>query len=62
MGGITISDVDMMCGLEIHVQLETESKLFVNVKLIIKKLHNSNICPICLNQPGANLTQQMKKL
>ncbi|MBR2857632.1 hypothetical protein IKE96_00160, partial [bacterium] len=21
-------DVDMMCGLEIHVQLETESKLF----------------------------------
>ena len=47
MGGIIISDdVDMMCGLEIHVQLETESKLFCDCP-------TTNICPVCLNQPGA---------
>ena len=43
MGGIIISDdVDMMCGLEIHVQLETESKLFcdcpTNLILQMRKL------------------------
>ncbi len=54
MGGITISDVDMMCGLEIHVQLETESKLFCECKTNYKEAPaNTNICPICLNQPGA---------
>ena len=44
----------MMCGLEIHVQLETESKLFCECKTNYKEAPaNSNICPICLNQPGA---------
>jgi aspartyl-tRNA(Asn)/glutamyl-tRNA(Gln) amidotransferase subunit B len=43
-----------MCGLEIHVQLETESKLFCECKTNYKEAPaNSNICPICLNQPGA---------
>jgi aspartyl-tRNA(Asn)/glutamyl-tRNA(Gln) amidotransferase subunit B len=44
----------MKCGLEIHVQLETDSKLFCTCRTNYKEAHaNSNICPVCLNQPGA---------
>lgn len=44
----------MMCGLEIHVQLETESKLFCDCPTNFNDAPiNQNICPICLNQPGA---------
>ena len=44
----------MKCGLEIHVQLETKSKLFCNCPTNYKEAPaNTNICPVCLNQPGA---------
>lgn len=44
----------MMCGLEIHVQLETESKLFCDCPTNYQDAPaNTNICPVCLNQPGA---------
>ena len=44
----------MMCGLEIHVQLETESKLFCDCPTNYQEAPiNTNICPVCLNQPGA---------
>jgi aspartyl-tRNA(Asn)/glutamyl-tRNA(Gln) amidotransferase subunit B len=44
----------MMCGLEIHVQLDTNSKLFCNCHTNYQEVEpNTNICPVCLNQPGA---------
>lgn len=44
----------MMCGLEIHVQLETDSKLFCDCPTNYKEAPaNTNVCPVCLNQPGA---------
>ncbi len=44
----------MKCGLEIHVQLETDSKLFCTCRTDYKDAPtNSNICCVCLNQPGA---------
>lgn len=44
----------MKCGLEIHVQLETDSKLFCNCHTNYQDAPaNSNICFVCLNQPGA---------
>lgn len=44
----------MKCGLEIHVQLETDSKLFCTCHTNYKDAPtNTNICPVCLNQPGA---------
>jgi aspartyl-tRNA(Asn)/glutamyl-tRNA(Gln) amidotransferase subunit B len=57
-GGVKISsiesDVDMMCGLEIHVQLNTNSKLFCDCRTNYQSVPpNTNICPVCLNQPGA---------
>lgn len=44
----------MKCGLEIHVQLETESKLFCECQTNYQDAPaNTNICFVCLNQPGA---------
>jgi aspartyl-tRNA(Asn)/glutamyl-tRNA(Gln) amidotransferase subunit B len=44
----------MKCGLEIHVQLETESKLFCTCHTNYQEADpNTNICFVCLNQPGA---------
>lgn len=44
----------MKCGLEIHVQLETDSKLFCTCRTNYQDAPaNTNICFVCLNQPGA---------
>ncbi|MBM4240998.1 MAG: Asp-tRNA(Asn)/Glu-tRNA(Gln) amidotransferase subunit GatB [Euryarchaeota archaeon] len=44
----------MKCGLEIHVQLETDSKLFCDCHTNYQEAPpNTNICYVCLNQPGA---------
>jgi aspartyl-tRNA(Asn)/glutamyl-tRNA(Gln) amidotransferase subunit B len=44
----------MKCGLEIHVQLETDSKLFCDCHTNYQDAPaNTNICHVCLNQPGA---------
>ena len=52
----------MKCGLEIHVQLETDSKLFCTCRTNYKEAEaNSNICPVCLNQPGAKPYPPNKK-
>ena len=52
IGGIIITD--MMCGLEIHVQLNTNSKLFCSCPTNYQSApNNTNICHVCLNQPGA---------
>lgn len=46
--------MDMKCGLEIHVQLKTDSKLFCDCNTDYQDApSNTNICPVCLNQPGA---------
>ena len=52
----------MMCGLEIHVQLETDSKLFCGCPTNYQDAPaNTNICPVCLNQPGAKPYPTNKK-
>jgi len=44
----------MKCGLEIHVQLDTNSKLFCDCRTNYQEAApNHNICFVCLNQPGA---------
>ncbi len=44
----------MKCGLEIHVQLDTYSKLFCDCRTNYQEAPpNTNICFVCLNQPGA---------
>src|ERR1035437_10084468 len=39
-------------GLEVHAQLLTNSKIFCNCSAKFGNEPNTNICPICLGQPG----------
>ena len=44
----------VMIGLEVHVQLATESKLFCSDSTSIKERDaNENTCPVCLGFPGS---------
>ena len=42
-----------MIGLEIHVQLDTESKMFCGCRAEFGAPPNTNVCPVCLGLPGA---------
>ncbi|MFB6074612.1 MAG: Asp-tRNA(Asn)/Glu-tRNA(Gln) amidotransferase subunit GatB [Haloarculaceae archaeon] len=40
-------------GLEVHVQLETETKIFCDCSTAASDEPNTNTCPVCLGLPGA---------
>ena len=44
---------ETVIGLEIHVQLKTASKMFCGCQAGEGSEPNTNICPVCLGQPGA---------
>jgi aspartyl-tRNA(Asn)/glutamyl-tRNA(Gln) amidotransferase subunit B len=44
---------EMVVGLEVHVQLSTETKLFCNCLTDFGAPPNANTCPVCLALPGA---------
>ena len=41
-----------MVGLEIHVQLKTQSKIFCSCPTSYGEEPNTNVCPVCLGHPG----------
>jgi aspartyl-tRNA(Asn)/glutamyl-tRNA(Gln) amidotransferase subunit B len=43
---------DTTIGLEVHVQLNTESKIFCSCSTQFESPPNHNICPVCSGQPG----------
>jgi aspartyl-tRNA(Asn)/glutamyl-tRNA(Gln) amidotransferase subunit B len=44
---------ELIMGLEVHVQLNTITKLFCGCKTSFGEKPNSNTCPVCIGLPGA---------
>lgn len=44
---------EMVCGLEVHAQLATRTKLFCGCSYEFGAPPNSRVCPVCTGQPGA---------
>jgi aspartyl-tRNA(Asn)/glutamyl-tRNA(Gln) amidotransferase subunit B len=48
-----VSDYEPVIGLEIHVQLDTRTKMFCSCALSFGEEPNTRTCPVCLGLPGA---------
>ena len=44
---------EVVIGLEVHVQLNTKSKLWCDCATSFGAKANTNVCPTCLGLPGA---------
>ncbi|QEG23869.1 Asp-tRNA(Asn)/Glu-tRNA(Gln) amidotransferase subunit GatB [Mariniblastus fucicola] len=50
--GLKFSDAKLIIGLEVHVQLKTESKLFCGCSTQFGSNPNTQTCPVCTGMPG----------
>jgi aspartyl-tRNA(Asn)/glutamyl-tRNA(Gln) amidotransferase subunit B len=48
-----MTEYEPVIGLEIHVQLDTRTKMFCGCELSFGALPNTRTCPVCLGLPGA---------
>jgi len=60
-----MNEYKLVLGLEIHVHLKTETKMFCGCTTDIYGIEpNTRVCPVCLGLPGAlpvpNLRQSRK--
>src|SRR5438874_379404 len=53
MGARPVADYESVIGLEIHVQLQTRTKMFCGSELSFGDEPNVHTCPVCLGLPGA---------
>ena len=52
MSTITATDYEAVIGLEVHVQLKTNTKMFCGCKNEFGGATNTHVCPVCLGLPG----------
>ncbi len=52
-GGTAADAYAVVIGLEVHVQLETDTKIFCGCSTEPAEEPNTNVCPVCLGLPGA---------
>ncbi|MFB3065714.1 MAG: Asp-tRNA(Asn)/Glu-tRNA(Gln) amidotransferase GatCAB subunit B, partial [Planctomycetota bacterium] len=45
--------VVVLIGMEVHVQLRTQSKMFCRCQVRFGAPPNSLVCPVCLGLPGS---------
>lgn len=50
---VTDADVTTVIGLEVHVQLQTQSKLFCGCSTAFGGEPNTQTCPVCTGMPGS---------
>jgi aspartyl-tRNA(Asn)/glutamyl-tRNA(Gln) amidotransferase subunit B len=48
-----IEQFEVVIGLEVHVELNTKSKMFCGCANIFGNEPNTNVCPICIGLPGS---------
>jgi aspartyl-tRNA(Asn)/glutamyl-tRNA(Gln) amidotransferase subunit B len=48
-----IAQFEVVIGLEVHVELNTKSKMFCGCANIFGNEPNTNVCPICIGLPGS---------
>src|SRR5690606_6357022 len=48
-----MSALEPVIGLEVHVQLATNTKLFCADRVVFGAPPNTHVCPVCLGLPGA---------
>ncbi|MFO7892954.1 MAG: Asp-tRNA(Asn)/Glu-tRNA(Gln) amidotransferase subunit GatB [Longimicrobiales bacterium] len=48
-----LGELDVVIGLEVHVQLDTATKMFCACQATYGAAPNTHVCPVCLALPGA---------
>lgn len=52
MKGDSFMEYEAVIGLEVHVELNTKTKIFCNCSTEFGQSPNSNVCPVCSGMPG----------
>ena len=48
-----MTEVEAVIGLECHVELDTQTKMFCGCRAEFGAAPNTNVCPVCLGHPGS---------
>lgn len=53
-------DYEIVVGLEVHAELNTETKIYCSCKNSFGSEVNSNCCPVCTGMPGFSAGPERK--